>query len=88
MRGLGDGRRSARYVPPACALHQLITYVGPIMQCRRIEVRAIRPHKCAGLDVKTDRIEHREFAERPEQTAAKHGLEIDDLFRPVGERHR
>lgn len=58
------------------------------MKSRGVEIRTVRPYERAGLGVETNTVERLELAQRPKQRTPKDGLEIDDLFRPVGERHR
>ena len=61
--------------------------IGPIVQCRRIEVCAIWPNQSVNLSIDVDQIEQFEVTKWPKQLAAENRSEIDDLFRGVFKRH-
>jgi hypothetical protein len=54
---------------------------------RRIEIRAVRPRKRAGLGI-SHPIEGGQILKRPNHGAVKHRPKTDVLLGAVGERHR
>src|SRR5688572_17345456 len=66
--------------PSACPGHELIPYLRPVVQCRRIEISPIGPHQRAGLEVERHGSERRLIQKGVKEGVVQHRLEIDALF--------
>src|SRR4051794_40299396 len=75
----------ALLLPRTGLLDEGVTNCRPVMQCRRIEVCAVRPREGADLGIEPHLIEDVEIAQRPKELATGHRFEVDDLPRAVPE---
>lgn len=57
------------------------------MQCRRIEIRAVRPHQSVDLGVYSDLIEQFSISQRPVQFPLQNRSKVYGLLRFIVEPH-
>ncbi len=61
--------------------------LGPVMERRRIEIRAIGPNQCTNLWINANLVEQRQLPQRAKQLAPENGPEVDHLLGFVVKGH-
>lgn len=68
------------HVPPSGSRGKFLADVGPIVKCRGIEVRIVRPDDSTNLRVEPDRMEGGQVLQRLKQRTMQHRPEVDALL--------
>ena len=75
-----------RLPPPNVSFHRG-ELIGPVVQCRRIEVRAVRPHQSVDLGIYTDLLEQFPIAQWAVQLSFQDRSKIYGSLRLIVEPH-